>query len=284
MDACYNAKERGADIVKQWDSTLDYRTRKSHRHVDGEIRELDQYFSNGLRFPSDPWGRAAEVINCRCALLQRARSALDAAELEELKERAAFFGLDKSDSFDDFKQKYLKAAETESQRATMKFTETISPGVLTNSGKSGRMISGAMFGAYNNENDPDGAKREQHAKTYYSSLRNSNKAAIVAAIAKNAGVDAESVSKMYDHLIINEYDLGDGIKHFDPDYDISESIRRLREGKNIQLHDRILIGHEALEYDLMNRDGLNYEEAHSIANESYNYKAALDEWLDKLKG
>lgn len=146
MDACYNAKERGADIVKQWDSTLDYRTRKSHRHVDGEIRELDQYFSNGLRFPSDPWGRAAEVINCRCALLQRARSALDAAELEELKERAAFFGLDKSDSFNDFKQKYLKAAEAESQRATMKFTETISPGVLTNSGSSGKMNAGLRIG------------------------------------------------------------------------------------------------------------------------------------------
>lgn len=146
MDACYNAKERGADIVKQWDSTLDYLTRKSHCHVDGEIRELDQYFSNGLRFPSDPWGRAAEVINCRCALLQRARSALAAAELEELKERAAFFGLDKSDSFDDFKQKYLKAAEAESQRATMKFTETIAPGVLTNSGSSGKMNAGLRIG------------------------------------------------------------------------------------------------------------------------------------------
>ena len=69
----------------------------------------------------------------------RTRSALDAAELEELKERAAFFGLDKSDSFNDFKQKYLKAAEAESQRATMKFTEAISPRVLTNSGSSGIM-------------------------------------------------------------------------------------------------------------------------------------------------
>lgn len=77
MDACHKAKERGADVLKQWDSTLDDVTRESHRQVDGEIRELDEAFSNGLDFPGDPAGSAAEVINCRCALLQRARWALD---------------------------------------------------------------------------------------------------------------------------------------------------------------------------------------------------------------
>ena len=76
MDACYKAKDKGADIVKQWDSTMDSATRESHVHVDGEIRELDEKFSNGLRFPSDPHGSAAEVVNCRCALLQRARWAV----------------------------------------------------------------------------------------------------------------------------------------------------------------------------------------------------------------
>ena len=117
MDACYKAKDRGADIVKQWDSTLDARTRDSHAQVDGEIRELDKKFSNGLMFPGDPSGGAAEVVNCRCALLQRARWALDEAELETLKERAEYFGLDKAEEFEDYKQKYLKAAETQT-RAT----------------------------------------------------------------------------------------------------------------------------------------------------------------------
>ena len=77
QEATYNvqvrAKERGADIVKQWDSTLDSRTRDSHRKLDGEIRELDEKFSNGLMYPSDPNGTAGETINCRCALLQRAK-------------------------------------------------------------------------------------------------------------------------------------------------------------------------------------------------------------------
>lgn len=76
MDACYNAKNMGADVVKQWDSTLDGDTRPSHRRVDGEIRELDETFSNGLEYPRDPSGGAAEVVNCRCALLQRARWAV----------------------------------------------------------------------------------------------------------------------------------------------------------------------------------------------------------------
>ncbi len=111
MDACYKAKDMGADVVKQWDSTLDSSTRESHIAVDGEIRELDEAFSNGLMFPGDPSGGAAEVVNCRCALLERARWALDESELETLKKRAEFFGIDKSDQFEDFKKKYLKVSE-----------------------------------------------------------------------------------------------------------------------------------------------------------------------------
>lgn len=111
MDACYKAQEKGADIVKMWDATLDARTRESHAAVDGEIRELDKPFSNGLMFPGDPSGRASEVINCRCALLQRARWALDEDELQTLKDRAEYFGLDKAKTFEEYKKTYLKAAE-----------------------------------------------------------------------------------------------------------------------------------------------------------------------------
>ena len=113
MDAQRAAKERGADIVKQWDATLDGRTRKSHRKLDGQIRKLDEPFEvNGHKADAPGhFGRPEEDINCRCVVLQRARWALDDDELETLKERAAYFGLDKTKDFDDFKSKYLKAAE-----------------------------------------------------------------------------------------------------------------------------------------------------------------------------
>lgn len=111
MDACYAARERGADVVKQWDATMDANTRESHQMVDGEIRELDEKFSNGLMYPGDPSGNAAEVINCRCILLQRAKWALDQKELDRLKERASFYGLDKRKSFDEFNKKYMGTVE-----------------------------------------------------------------------------------------------------------------------------------------------------------------------------
>ena len=111
MDACYAARERGADVVKQWDATMDANTRESHQMVDGEIRALDEKFSNGLMYPGDPSGNAAEVINCRCILLQRAKWALDQKELDRLKERASFYGLDKTKSFDEFNKKYMRTVE-----------------------------------------------------------------------------------------------------------------------------------------------------------------------------
>lgn len=78
------AKDRGADIVKIWDSTLDGKTRPSHMRVDGEIREIGKKFSNGLEFPGDPSGKAAEVINCRCRSRSDARWALEADETKML--------------------------------------------------------------------------------------------------------------------------------------------------------------------------------------------------------
>lgn len=110
-DAQLAAKAKGADVVKQWDAALDGRTRDSHRLVDGEIRELDEKFSNGLMFPGDPSGGAAEVINCRCTCDTRARWALDESELQTLQERAEYFGLDKTENFEDFKKKYLEASK-----------------------------------------------------------------------------------------------------------------------------------------------------------------------------
>lgn len=59
----------GIGVEKQWLAALDSRTRGSHRHLDGEVVGLDAEFSNGLKYPGDPDGPAAEVYNCRCTLV-----------------------------------------------------------------------------------------------------------------------------------------------------------------------------------------------------------------------
>ncbi len=107
MDACYKAKEMGADVVKQWDSTLDARTRESHVAVDGQIREIDKPFSNGLMFPGDPSGGAAEVVNCRCALLQRSRKALDEpfTKMNNITKQLETF--ESQEEYDEFKKAFF---------------------------------------------------------------------------------------------------------------------------------------------------------------------------------
>jgi len=113
-DARDAAKQRGCNVVKQWDGTLDGDTRPTHRRLDGQIRETDEPFemdSKTAMYPGD-FGKAEEDCNCRCVALTRAKWALDEDELKQLKERAKFFELDKEDDFKAFEEKYLKAAES----------------------------------------------------------------------------------------------------------------------------------------------------------------------------
>lgn len=115
FDEAVKAKKAGADVVKQWSAIRDGKTRRSHQYLDGQVRELDEPFEtqDGHKaMHPHGFGIAKEDCNCRCTMLTRARSALDEDELTKLKERAKFFGLDKSDELETFKKKYLKAAET----------------------------------------------------------------------------------------------------------------------------------------------------------------------------
>lgn len=67
--------------------------------------------------------------------------------------------------------------------------------------------------------------------TYYESVCNSKKDSIVKVISQNSGFSEVYISKVYDYVFKNEYDLYRGKKRFDADYDMAESFRRLREGK-----------------------------------------------------
>ena len=91
QEATYNVQKRaiarGAEVVKQWDSTLDGKTRPTHRALDGQIVGVDEYFKSesGYKalYPSG-FGIPSEDCNCRCCLLQRAKWALSDEEFTKM--------------------------------------------------------------------------------------------------------------------------------------------------------------------------------------------------------
>lgn len=124
MDAMQAAKKKGADIVKQWDATLDGNTRPNHRLLDGQIRELDEPFEvSGMKVDHPgAFGLASEDCNCRCCVLQRARWAVekvdpntgevtfgDKGEYQKWNNETG--GFIKTTGYEDFKQKYLSATK-----------------------------------------------------------------------------------------------------------------------------------------------------------------------------
>lgn len=69
MDSYKAAQKMGIKLQKEWLATLDGRTRHSHAMLDGEKVDNDKKFSNGCRFPGDPYGAPSEIYNCRCTLI-----------------------------------------------------------------------------------------------------------------------------------------------------------------------------------------------------------------------
>lgn len=136
MQAMGAAKEKGADVVKQWDSTLDGRTRETHRQLDGQVREIDGKFKVGTHeaFYPGGFGIPGEDIHCRCTVLERPRWALDDSddvtkwdgENGELLQSQAEIDLwkdanewtnEKGNKYNQFKKAYKKKAKQASQKA-----------------------------------------------------------------------------------------------------------------------------------------------------------------------
>lgn len=148
--------------------------------------------------------------------------------------------------------------------------------------ESAENISGAL-GALNDSNDPDQSRRDAHAERYYEELRRSQAEPIVKKLSEHSGITLKSARKVYEHVFINKYNLDGEMKRFDPSYDMAESFRRLLLGENVQEHDIILMYHERLEYELMNRYGKDSRTAHELTCRKYDYARALLSWLRKGK-
>lgn len=137
-------------------------------------------------------------------------------------------------------------------------------------------------GALNDNNDPFGIKRGQHAEMYYQEIINRDKEAVIAKMAENTGFRVKTMKTVYEHVFEKEHSFRNGEKkHFDPDYDMAQSFQRILEGKDIKPHDITLLRHERLEYLLMKKYNMVYEDAHSIAERKYNYSKGLKEFLDE---
>lgn len=129
-----------------------------------------------------------------------------------------------------------------------------------------------------------GRKRaEAHAKRYYEELVNRDRASTIAKIAEASGMDASEAERAFMHLFIEEHDLADGHRRFDPDYYMAQSIQRLIDTGGPLPHDLVLFRHEALEARYM-AEGMTQGQAHDKANEQYNYQKMLKEWIDGREG
>ncbi len=141
--------------------------------------------------------------------------------------------------------------------------------------------SGAIYGAYTDETDPNNRNREKIAENLYNEWLNRNRQNEINAVAKNTGFSVEDVERVFAHVFERKHLFADGTIHkFDPDYYMAMSWQRLREGKNIQPHDIILLQHELAEEKIMGESlEIVYENVHNEVQEIYNYQAALKEYL-----
>ena len=111
MDSMHDAKDRGADIVKQWDCTYDKKTRPVHARLDQKWTEIDDYFDygGGKVFAPKQFGVASLDINCRCALLSVPRWDVDSDTPKHMDNITG--ELIEAKNYDDWKKKYYDVAD-----------------------------------------------------------------------------------------------------------------------------------------------------------------------------
>ena len=134
---------------------------------------------------------------------------------------------------------------------------------VDNGGESGIINTGAVSGALN----PMSKQAEQHAVRYYESVRHMKTDTLK--ISKSTGISKEKLDKIKNHVFVNEHELLDGKRRFDPDYEIAQSWQRLING-DYKEQDIVLLKHEYAELRYMEK-GFSQNEAHIKASRKYNF-------------
>ena len=155
--------------------------------------------------------------------------------------------------------------------------------LTNNTGIGGIIQSGAKSGALTSKNDADFSKREAFAKSYYQEVLGRKREYEISAVAKNSKMSVNDIDKIFAHVFEIEHLFDDGSIHkFIPDYDMAQSWIRLREGKNIQPHDLILLKHELMEGEIVGTGAtVPYEPVHDEVEKTYNYVSALRKYLEE---
>lgn len=102
------AAAKGASLIKTWDSTLDKKTRPSHRKLDGQVRELDEDFEvDGMKADSPGhFGKPSEDCRCRCIVLIKPRWNVDGGFTKRDNETKELLEFKNVKNYDEFKKKY----------------------------------------------------------------------------------------------------------------------------------------------------------------------------------
>lgn len=236
------AADMGIEVNKRWLATHDERTRDSHRAMDGEEVPYDEKFSNGLEYPGDPSGSAAEVYNCRCTIV---------TIYPKYEDRSKKYGEDVTidgQSYEEWKQGKQNANKV--------------------------VQTGGKYAIYSKKWIENQEKRDLQAEKFYERVRNSDD---IQQVAKASGFTSRQISIIKDHIFRNDkHKLYDGVGRFPADYDMAVAWKRLSEGKP-EKRDILLLKHELLEARLEKRYNLTVADAHARAKKRYPWDDVLFE-------
>ncbi len=139
------------------------------------------------------------------------------------------------------------------------------------------IVSGGISGAIT---DPNSIQAYDHAEMFYETIRHIK--SDVVKIAHNTGFTIDQISTVKGYLFIQEHNLIEGYKRFDPCFEIAESWRRLAfDPKNIQPHDLTLLKHELMEMRLVQR-GITQIKAHTMTEKKFNYQREAELFYENL--
>lgn len=93
-EACQEAADKGVHVVNTWTARM-VNTRDTHAERNGKKAEQGKSFPNSvMKYPGDPAGGAAEVINCHCVLVPDVVMLYGKNELKARSQNPKDYGLD----------------------------------------------------------------------------------------------------------------------------------------------------------------------------------------------